>query len=478
MDFPTVSVIIPTYKGADVITDAVQSILDQTYPHFEIIIVDDASPDHTADVVKKIRDPRIKYLIQEKNQGPRFARKAGIHASSGEIIAFLDQDDLYHPEKLQTHVDFLKKHPDVGMSYNARFSIIDSLETIRDIWHPPQQLGFSDAVLGFPLAPSDLVFRREWGIRTEYMEGGWGNSGGEIVLLGRLIFDGCKTGYVDRALNYRRFQSGRIFGNISGNCQSELKCLEIIFSDPRCPGEAINLRTIASIQIYIYWGSRAFIQGQTELGREYYLKAFQLNPAIMQGDPSPLINYLLDFVIEDEGQDHVDLLKRIFAGLSAEMKHLSAESDWAVKCGYVMKAARAIAWGRAEKGQAFIQQAERSGTEINESHFHRLGSILLGYDVEFGAKAARKVLRDWARYFDKLIDQAGIRQLEGTYLLSRAFRSYHSGDYAKVPGKVIRALANNPAYLRAPGVISILVRSLRGMVRQQAGSASYPLAII
>lgn len=457
--FPKVSIIIPAYKGADILPEALQSILDQTYQNFEIIVVDDASPDHTAELFNPTPDPRVKYIVQEKNLGARAARKVGIHASSGELVAFLDQDDLYHPEKLQSHVEYFREHPNVGMTYNAHFSIVDSIEFIRDICRPPRQLSLKDIVKGFPVAPSDMVLHREWA-RPEYMEGPWGNSGGEIVLLGRLIYDGCKLGYVDRALNYRRFHSSRIYQNLSGNCESELKCLEIIFSDPRCPADVLLERSLSPVFLYLYWGSRAFAQGQLELGRDYYSKALRLNPSIIEGSPSPLMECLFDFVLEDDTCNHRDLLQKILSSVPLEMKCVSQDYDWAVAHGHLIKGARFIMWNRPGRGRDQFEQLKGIKVVLKGSSLDRLASFLVVYDIEFGIHKTMQVLREWNTHFGNIVGKAGMKRLEAKYLIGRAFHGYNGFEYSKVRGYILRGWRNDLSYLTNRGVISIFLRSL------------------
>ncbi|HYP49897.1 MAG TPA: glycosyltransferase family A protein, partial [Pyrinomonadaceae bacterium] len=104
------SVIIPAYKIADYIGEALQSVCAQTFTDFEIVVVNDGSPD-TADcelAIEPFRD-RIVYIKQE-NKGAAAARNAAIRAASGEILAFLDGDDLWHPEFLQSQIEFLEKN--------------------------------------------------------------------------------------------------------------------------------------------------------------------------------------------------------------------------------------------------------------------------------------------------------------------------------------------------------------------------------
>lgn len=104
---PLVSVIIPVYNRADKICAAVDSVLGQSYPNIELIVVDDGSTDNTAEVLKKYGS-RVKVLRRENN-GPAAARNHGASASKGEIIAFLDSDDVYLPGKIERQVKVLQK---------------------------------------------------------------------------------------------------------------------------------------------------------------------------------------------------------------------------------------------------------------------------------------------------------------------------------------------------------------------------------
>jgi len=111
-----VSVIIPTFNRGYIVTEAIESVLSQSYKDFEIIVVDDGSTDNTREVLDPYRD-RIRYFYQE-NKGVAGARNKGIEASRGEFIAFLDSDDIWLPEKLGRQVDYLNTHTDIGMVYS------------------------------------------------------------------------------------------------------------------------------------------------------------------------------------------------------------------------------------------------------------------------------------------------------------------------------------------------------------------------
>lgn len=111
---PLVSVVMPTFNRAMLFERALRSVLGQTYGNLEIIVVDDASSDNTADVVKAAQDDRIRYFRHDTNRGGSAARNTGIRAARGEYIAFLDDDDEWEPLKTEEQLKVLE-----GQDYDA-----------------------------------------------------------------------------------------------------------------------------------------------------------------------------------------------------------------------------------------------------------------------------------------------------------------------------------------------------------------------
>ena len=108
---PLVSVIIPVYNGARYLRAALESVFAQTYQPFEVIVVDDGSVDESGVIARSFSD--VRYIRQE-NQGVAAARNHGIEAARGEFFAFLDQDDLWTPEKLKLQIEHLRTNQDLG----------------------------------------------------------------------------------------------------------------------------------------------------------------------------------------------------------------------------------------------------------------------------------------------------------------------------------------------------------------------------
>jgi glycosyltransferase involved in cell wall biosynthesis len=114
-NLPLVSVIIPTYNRASWLKGAIDSVLNQTFSNFELLIVDDGSTDNTKELVDSYGD-KIKYIFQP-NQGPAAARNSGIKNRQVELISFLDSDDRWLKDKLQTQVNLMTADPSIKICY-------------------------------------------------------------------------------------------------------------------------------------------------------------------------------------------------------------------------------------------------------------------------------------------------------------------------------------------------------------------------
>jgi glycosyltransferase involved in cell wall biosynthesis len=139
------SVIIPVYKVEKYIADTIQSVLNQTYRDFELIIVDDGSPDRSIDICQQFKDSRIT-ILRQPNQGVCVARNTGISYATGDYIALLDGDDLWLPEKLEKHISHLQKNPSVGLSF-SRSAFIDEKGKALGIYQMPKLTKITPALI-------------------------------------------------------------------------------------------------------------------------------------------------------------------------------------------------------------------------------------------------------------------------------------------------------------------------------------------
>jgi len=110
-----IAVLLPVYNAENYIVPAIQSVLAQTFADFELVVIDDGSTDHTAKVLARFSDPRIRIIRQEQNAGLVTALNTGIKCTRSEFIARMDADDICRPRRFERQVAFLEAHPDVSI---------------------------------------------------------------------------------------------------------------------------------------------------------------------------------------------------------------------------------------------------------------------------------------------------------------------------------------------------------------------------
>lgn len=114
---PLISVIIPAYNAEKTIKETIESVLNQTFSEFELIVINDGSEDSTLDIVSSISDTRIK-VFSYSNSGPQKSRNRGIAIAIGEYLAFLDSDDLWTPDKLESQLKVLQENTEAAVAYS------------------------------------------------------------------------------------------------------------------------------------------------------------------------------------------------------------------------------------------------------------------------------------------------------------------------------------------------------------------------
>jgi hypothetical protein len=437
-------------------------VLNQTHENLEIIVVDDASPDDSASVVGGFGDRRIRYIRHDVNRGAYAARNTGIRAAESGIIAFLDQDDLFHPRKIEVHAALLNERADVGATYGPRYEMNHSSTTVADVWCPPDTLALADVVLGFPMSPSDMVVRREWLERAGLWDETNDFFGGEIILAGRLFFAGCRFVNVRQVLNYRRYHSGRIYADLATHCKGELTAQEKILSDPRCAADVVAQRDVAFANTYLMWSFIALKQGDFSLGTRYILEAVGLNGSLLGRHPCQLLEFLVGTSVTDIHEDHASTLARIMGHLPDQLAALRMHLTWAVARGHLIKGSRLALWNSIEEAAAHFSAARDLGGAFDEAFEGRLAYQLATYELACGAAAAEAAVDRLAFCLGRVGLSKAARRIRARYLVNKGFRNYRNGARPKVIRHVTKALATDPRYLLNRGVLSILGRSLLG----------------
>lgn len=280
---PSVSIIVPTYNRAQLIGRAIQSVLNQTYQDFEIIVVDDGSTDNTEEIVKGFQDERIVYIRHSKKSGGAAARNTGIKMSRGEYIAFQDSDDEWLPEKLKKQMEVFKNtSPKVGVIYTGAWRIENDNKTY---------------------IPYRWVAQKEGDIHKELLKGNF------IALPTAVVKKECfsKVGIFDELLprlqdwelmiRISKYYSFKFIDeplvisyytpdSISANDKNLIKALETILTSHFYDFK--NYKRLLAKQ-YLYLGRRLWSAGDCRKARSYLIKAVKVYPFDIECLLTPLL---------------------------------------------------------------------------------------------------------------------------------------------------------------------------------------------
>jgi glycosyltransferase involved in cell wall biosynthesis len=275
---PKVSVIIPTHNRAHYICEAIDSALAQTYQNVEIVVVDDGSTDDTRAVLKDYED-KIHYYYQE-NQGVSAALNFGIEMSSGQYLAFLDDDDIWFPKMLEVQVAYLEVHPDVGMVH-ADMLIMeegsgDPRPRKRGLSRPiPSGYVFTELIQGNFIMGSTMVVRRSCLDKVGLFDPELRVA--EDMDLWLRIAQRFPITYLNRSLGIRRLHGTNISRNPLFMQEWHLRVLKkVLRLNPGVIDEVD--RDILHFVIAFKTAYMCFNQGSHKEARRYFAKAFRLRP--------------------------------------------------------------------------------------------------------------------------------------------------------------------------------------------------------
>jgi glycosyltransferase involved in cell wall biosynthesis len=217
MSSPVVSIVTPAYNAAPFIGTTIESVLAQSYPCWEWIIVDDGSTDATTEIVSNCRDPRVR-LVRAKHSGlPAAARNVGLSLAQGQLVAFLDADDLWEPNKLTLQVQYLAQHPHVGLVWSRYYVWVDQhkrprqiVPATRGIPNPGNMLSL--LCLENRIGTSSVLARRKYLVSCGGFDENQRLRGVEDYDLWLRLAARCLFGFLEQPLYWYRLHAANISG--------------------------------------------------------------------------------------------------------------------------------------------------------------------------------------------------------------------------------------------------------------------------
>jgi glycosyltransferase involved in cell wall biosynthesis len=291
-----VSIIIPCYKQAHYLAQAIDSAIAQTYPHVEILVIDDGSPDHTRDVAQSYS--QVRYIRQE-NAGVAAARNTGISAARGEYLQFLDADDVLLPTKIAQCMTEFAAQPELNVVYTDYEVRDESLSTPLNVsWghsQPESELHTYVLMHSSPIAISAAVFRREV---LEHM-GGFNTQlhGTEDWLMWfTLVMNRAKFRFVNEKLAWYRRYTTSTSSNLASVAVQKIRAWEI--------ARTLPIGTKLDFDFYIGMTHRTFAKqfwrtGDGVAARRHYREAIRYHK---QDRVRLLIVLALTYMLRTRGQ--------------------------------------------------------------------------------------------------------------------------------------------------------------------------------
>lgn len=354
---PRVSVVIATYNHASFVVQAVESVLSQTYPDTELIVVDDGSTDRTARLLDPYRG-RIRYLYQQK-QGVSAARNAGLSLAEGEYVLFLDADDWIPSEKLALQVQLLEEQLDLGLVY-CGFQYVDERGT-RSLgeMRPNKQGCLLEELLlrtvFFP--PGAALIRRTCLERVGRFDESL-SSAADTDLWARLAKAGFPFGYIDRILLYYRVVPGSMSSQVNRQAADEFARLDGFFANPGLSANIQALRARAYSALHCEFAAKHYHAGQIASGQDHMCRAIAAYPSLLS-DQEWVLEWLAGFALGPRVEAPHDLLDSILNNLPPDAGAMRVLRRQAHGRYHVAAAFSACQSGRFEEVRSHIVPAIR-----------------------------------------------------------------------------------------------------------------------
>jgi|GEM_PF-2835866 len=373
MSAPRISVLMPAYNASATIAKAVESVLAQSCDDWELIIVDDGSDDGTAEVVRRFDDPRIR-LLKQPRQGVAAARNRAFEASRGDLLAFLDADDRFAPEKLAVQAELLDRRPEVGSVYCAHRRVdLDGVPWTLQA--PPWEVGFRELLLGFPFNPSAQMVRRSWHERSGGFLPGLALHEDRDYWL-RLSAAGCRFVRAPGVLADYRLGPPKPVSDPEATARQALDVLDRGLGLEPAVAVSLEERTRARAEIFREWGFQAAVSRHPDAA-SLFAEMASLTPDLLENPRrrDEFLQAVVDLSVRARGE-HKPLLDAVFAALPGALAAFQEDRDWAAGCGALLHGARELFWDRQDAARPALDRARALGARLDERT-----SNLLRYDL-------------------------------------------------------------------------------------------------
>jgi glycosyltransferase involved in cell wall biosynthesis len=311
---PRVSIIIPAYNGDRYLAETINSALQQTYTDFEIVVVDDGSQDNTRHCVQQFGQ-RVRYEYQT-NQGVAAARNRGFQLAAGELVAFLDQDDVLLPNKLALQVAAFDDPLDGTEIFpgivHSGWRLVDAEgKPWSDIepWYDAPQLNLQEWLVRMPVLLSAMMFRRSWLERVGSFDSSY-KQVNDVDLVQRLVLMGCPAVWVRQVTVLYRQHDRNDSLNTLLQAEESWRVRDRFFSQPNLPPEVRQVERESCYYALVWSAWRLYHRGHLPEMAIYLERAFHFRPGAWTEAVLRWVELFQQYEREYGGQGDTDALTR------------------------------------------------------------------------------------------------------------------------------------------------------------------------
>ncbi|HMI79393.1 MAG TPA: glycosyltransferase family 2 protein [Ferruginibacter sp.] len=275
---PKVSIIMPTWNRAACIIESVESVLSQTYQNWELIIVDDGSQDNTAELISQITDPRIQFYEAGKIGIGIRLKNIGIERSDGDLIAFLDSDDLWAPSKLEKQVAVFYEYPEAGFSLTGGYNFREREKPLEYFYKQREGFKYGNIFISFftseasLLVPSLMFGKQCLPVIRQFTET---NPSSDVDFLLGLALN-FKAVILYEPLLYRRLHDGGY--SIMNWEKGYLEGIQVINAYKNKKHLPSKIAKDALFRLYINYGEKCLLYKKRKMAIRIFLKAWANKP--------------------------------------------------------------------------------------------------------------------------------------------------------------------------------------------------------
>lgn len=275
---PKVSIIMPTWNRASLIMESIGSVRNQTYQNWQLIIVDDGSTDNTAELIAQIEDNRVQFHKAGKiGLGIRL-KFIGIDKADGDLIAFIDSDDLWAPGKLEKQVAALMKYPEAGFSLTGGYNFREKDLPLEYFYKQREGSRYGDIFVAFftseaAILPPTMMFRKECLPVLRKLAAG--NPASDVEFLLGLALQ-CKAVILYEPLFYRRLHdSGYSINNWERGAEEGLRLIKTFTGNGKLP---VPIAQSALFRLHIHTGEKFIHANKKQKAIGHFLRAWKSSP--------------------------------------------------------------------------------------------------------------------------------------------------------------------------------------------------------